>query len=199
MSLEENGSITNPADVTRLHMREYMAVQESVRRGSGVLTCYADCRVFWRWFAGEYGDCDECADPAACKFHSCSKSPMHGVRRPSPRKHKAKVVPVLTPEQPGLVLASVPGRAFRACRDRALIMLLVESGVRRTEAHALDVSDLNLTRRGGGTVHVRDGKNHSDRHSVVGPDAALALDRLLDRHPLNPHDGGEWDGPWNGP
>jgi integrase len=168
LALPENDAITDPEQVSRHHLREYMALQESVREGCGVLTTCADLHVFWRWYTGEYRDCEECADPSTYRFHSCGRSPMHGVRRPSPRKNKAKVVPVLSPSQLDDVLASVVGRSFYALRDRALIMVLVESGVRRTEAASLNVSDLDLTRRGGGTVHVRDGKNQ---------------------------DGSEWDGP----
>jgi Phage integrase family len=73
-------------------------------------------------------------------------------------------------------------------------MLLVASGIRRTEATDLNVSDVDLSKIGG-VIHVRDGKNHSDRHAVVEPEAALALERLLDRHPLNPRDDSERDGP----
>jgi integrase len=75
---------------------------------------------------------------------------------------------VLSPEQLADVLASVVGKGFLPVRDRALIMLLVESGVRRAEAADLNVSDLDLMRRGGGTVHVRCGKHGSDRHSEPG-------------------------------
>jgi hypothetical protein len=61
LTLPENGAIQDPADVTRSHLSVYMAIQEDTRTGSGPIVLYAALRVFWRWYAGEYRECDECA------------------------------------------------------------------------------------------------------------------------------------------
>lgn len=190
-----NGSITHPLDVTKKHLRDYISAQEKERQGngSGVLILYAQLRTFFRWVGGEYNGCDECADPQTFRFHGCSANAMYGVRRPSPKKNRSKTVPVLSPAEVEALLSAVSGRDARSVRDRALITLLIESGVRRAEALALDVSDVEFERTGA-VLHVRHGKNNNERWPVVGPETAAALSRWLRIHPLN--DGtADWDGP----
>jgi integrase/recombinase XerC len=181
----EGSPIADPAEITRTELREYISAMEAQREGVGVLNCFAELSVFFRWLAGENG-CDECAQPEVYPRHSCRLNALHGVRRPSGAKHRTKVVPILSADELAEILAALSGKSFLQVRDKALVLLLVQSGIRRAEAADLLVSDIDLSRRDGAIVHVRDGKNHSDRHAVVGPEAAVAIDKLLSRHPCNP-------------
>ena len=63
---------------------------------------------------------------------------------------------------------------LRVCgtRDRALVMTLIDSGLRRGEALALDWEDVDLHT---GAVHVRRGKGGKARVTYVGAKTKIAL------------------------
>jgi len=57
-------------------------------------------------------------------------------------------------------------------RDRAVLYLMLNSGLRISEVTALTIDDLDLVR---GRVHVRHGKGDKERYSLFGPTAADCL------------------------
>lgn len=61
-------------------------------------------------------------------------------------------------------------------RDRALILTLLDSGVRASELLALNVGDLDMTT---GALRVRQGKGRKDRTTFVGPRTRKAITRYL--------------------
>ena len=63
-------------------------------------------------------------------------------------------------------------------RDRAVLSLLYSTGLRRAEASALDLNDVDLTE---GLVHVRRGKGGKPRLVPLGESAAEDLRRYLTR------------------
>ena len=65
--------------------------------------------------------------------------------------------------------------ACRSPRDRALLLLLADSGVRRAEAAALRWRDVDLA---SGRLRVVEGKGRKDRMAVVGPATRAALREL---------------------
>jgi integrase/recombinase XerD len=79
---------------------------------------------------------------------------------------------VLTEEEARRLLKAPDPRTLVGLRDRGLLELLYSSGLRRAEATALDVTDIDLT---GGTVLVRSGKGGKDRFVPLGETAANAL------------------------
>ena len=68
---------------------------------------------------------------------------------------------VLTAEQ----LANVVDKGCQTPRDRALIYLLADTGLRRAEACALKWSRVDLK---GGLINVRNGKGGKDRSVMIG-------------------------------
>lgn len=107
------------------------------------------------------------------------RSPFAGIALPVPAKVR---VPVLAHGEVDALLAACAGTTFDALRDRAVLALLVTSGLRRSEAAALRVEDLaeDLT-----FVTVHQGKGRRDRLAPIAPVAAEALRRYLrrrDRH-----------------
>lgn len=85
-----------------------------------------------------------------------------------------KRLPVLTIDELRTILA-----ACHKSRDKALIMLMVDSGLRRAEVCALDWPDLDFS---NGLIRVRRGKGGKARSAVVGPAtrrALLAYRRML--------------------
>jgi site-specific recombinase XerD len=165
--------ITDPGDVIPRHVKEYLADQEDARDGSGVLNVYKALRMFFRHYAGTVRGCEECGDRDLYRSHSCPKTPIHGVRRPKPSEHKSREMHVMTEDEWTAVLkAAGDGRTLKSARDRAMLMLLADSGLRRAELQALSVSDVDLA---GQIVRVEHGKNDKKRLSVFSDDTVTAL------------------------
>ncbi|HEV2252045.1 MAG TPA: hypothetical protein VGS06_02510, partial [Streptosporangiaceae bacterium] len=76
--------ITDPAQVERRHVQQYMNEVEDTREGSGVLNVYKILRVFFRHFAGAVRGCEQCLDRETFRSHSRPLTPVHGVRKPKP-------------------------------------------------------------------------------------------------------------------
>jgi integrase/recombinase XerD len=72
--------------------------------------------------------------------------PARQVRPPAPPRRLPRAIPVADVER--LLAAASAGDGPRTLRDRALLELLYATGARISEATALDVDDLELTRRG---------------------------------------------------
>jgi integrase/recombinase XerC len=147
----------DPSSITREWMQRYLIEQRKSRKGNGYATLFEDLKQFWAWYADERG----------------TASPMKGIGRPRLVETK---VPVLSREQLNTVMAACSSRTLLASRDRALLMLMVDSGLRRTEVTQLDVEDVDLKRR---TIVVRHGKGDRPRVTTMGDTAAQALWRYL--------------------
>ena len=104
-------------------------------------------------------------------------SPMRTV--PMPKLKRPRPV-TFTPEEVGAILD-----AIHTLRDRALVLFLLDTGVRRAELVALDVGNVDLKR---GVVYVRDGKGGKDRITFLGVGSRRAVRRyLLDRDAPPPY------------
>src|SRR6516165_6534019 len=68
------------------------------------------------------------------------------------------------------------GADMRDKRDKAILVLLAETGLRSAELLALDVTDIDLD---GCVLHVRRGKGGKGRRVKFSPGAAAMLDRYL--------------------
>jgi integrase/recombinase XerD len=85
-----------------------------------------------------------------------------------------KPVPALTDDQIEKLLKVCGGKDWRSRRDRAIITILAECGLRRGELLALDAEDVNKTER---TILVRKAKGNKSRKVRFSDAAAVALDR----------------------
>ena len=98
------------------------------------------------------------------------KNPMRQVRMPRlPRE----VLPCLSRRDVSRLLAASTKTVFPA-RDRAILMLLVDTGVRASELCALVIEDV-----AGPRVLIRNGKGRKGRVVFMGPAASAALDSYL--------------------
>lgn len=97
-----------------------------------------------------------------------------------------KVLPcVPEDEEVRRLLAACPG-TFEGRRNRALIALLADSGLRISEALRLRIEDLQLPAQ---TIRVRSGKGQKDGTAYFGATAALHLSAWLQfRPPAQPQD-----------
>jgi len=143
----EAQGVASPEAVTARHVRQYLArLIDANKKDTTVHANARAIRTLLRfWHAENYM-------PTLIKFDM-------------PKLSK-KRLPVLTVEQLKQVL-SVCNK-----RDKALVMFMVDSGLRRAEVCALNWRDVDMT---SGLVIVRMGKGKKDRASAIGAKTRRAL------------------------
>jgi site-specific recombinase XerD len=99
-------------------------------------------------------------------------SPMLGLTMP---QIQAKPVPVLSDEELGALLRACAGRTFQCRRDEAFIRILLDCGVRVSEACGLTQGNLDVREESALVL----GKGNKLRPVYFGAKTALALDRYL--------------------
>jgi integrase/recombinase XerD len=156
--VEQHG-VTSPEQVTARYIREYLA--ELIGTGKQDTTVHDNARAIRTllrfWHAEGY-------IPAPVKFDM-------------PKLAK-KRLPVLTAEQLQTVLK------YCDVRDKAIILFMVDSGLRRAEVCALNWEDVDMQ---NGLVRVKRGKGQKDRSAVVSPTTRRALVKY--RRTLQEHNG----------
>lgn len=85
------------------------------------------------------------------------KSPFAKVKMPILEK---KILPALTDQEIGKLL-----QACTLTRDKALLLFLIDSGVRASECVKLNAGDVDIK---SGVVHVIQGKQQKDRSTFIG-------------------------------
>jgi site-specific recombinase XerD len=119
------GDGLDPGDVTDPWLARYMSEQYSRRKRGGPCSLYADLRAFWTWFSMEFG----------------TENPIAKIRRP---REVMTDVPVLTDEQLTALMAATSGADDESIRNRAEVLVLLDSGLRRMEVAALNCGDVDL-------------------------------------------------------
>ena len=117
---------------------------------------YRAIQQYFRWWSAEYD----------------LPNPMWGLKPPTVPE---KPVPVLSERQLQALLRTVKGKTFTQRRDAAILLLLMDAGLRRAEISALRLSDIDLDFR---EVTVT-GKGRRQRTVPFGHKTALAIDRYL--------------------
>ena len=118
---------------------------------------YRGLHAFFKWAVAE-------GDLAA--------SPMDGMKPP---QLPEQPIDVVRPEHLARLLKTCEGRDFPSRRDTAIILLLVDTGMRRAECVGMTLDDLDLDQR---IVWVL-GKGRRPRALPIGRKTAQALDRYL--------------------
>jgi site-specific recombinase XerD len=90
-----------------------------------------------------------------------------------------KIVQPYTAEEIGRLLACCDTRFYWGSRNRAMILVLLDTGVRRTELVSLDLADLDLH---GQRLRVLHGKGNKPRVVRFGARAGEAGEDYLERH-----------------
>lgn len=148
LSWLESQSVTSPEQVTGRLIRQYIA--ELSDRGKKDTTLHAHARairtlvIFWH---------TENYIPALIKFEM-------------PKLLK-KRLPVLSADELSKVIAACPNP-----RDKALILFMADSGLRRAETIALNWNDVDMA---SGLVTVKRGKGGKARSAVIGANTRRAI------------------------
>ncbi len=167
--LATNHPDVGPATLGRDHVRGWLAHVRETTSSSSARTWFSGVRHFCRFLAAE-GEADHDA--------------TQGVKTP---KAGEQTTPVLAPADIRALLDTCSGGDFTARRDAAIIMVLVDGGLRLAEVAGLKMASVDLQERML-FVEGKGSRRSGPRHRAVplGIKAARALDRYLRarrRHP----------------
>lgn len=146
------------AEVTPDLIRRWLLKLADRRGDGGVHASYRAIKAFLRWAWDEY------EIPA--------RNPISKVK--PPKLPQEILEPVSTDDVHALLSTCV--RGFLGDRDRAVLLCLLDSGLRAGEFCALDVADVDLS---SGRLVVRCGKGGKGRVTFLGATARRALNRYL--------------------
>jgi integrase/recombinase XerD len=146
-----------PREITKANVLAWLAAQHDHSTATVRLRLTA-IKLFSRWIA----DQDETDfDPDA----------ITAIRPP---KLEQTAVPDLSENEVLRILKTCDGRTLRDKRDKAILSLLAETGLRAAELLALDAADIDLD---DCSLRVRHGKGGNARRVQFSPVTAAAIDR----------------------
>jgi len=138
------------------HIRKWLIARQRTGVSPNTLhNAYRNPRAFWNWCLRE---------------GLTENNPFAKVEKP---KAPPKVKPALTPEEVEQILRACEGKHWRRLRDKALCLLLLDTGLRIHEAHRLTVEDAKQE------VLLIRGKGGKQRVVFLSAEVHLALKRYL--------------------
>jgi integrase/recombinase XerC len=141
----------------REHIQDFIADQLARWKPATAHNRYRGLHAFFKWAVAE-GD--------------LTASPMDGMKPP---QLPEQPVDVVRAEHLTRLLKACEGRDFTSRRDTAIVLVLVDTGMRRAECVSMTLDDVDLDQR---IVWVL-GKGRRPRALPVGRKTAQALDRYL--------------------
>lgn len=151
--------ITQANDVQPTHLRHFLVMLQNTGHTSGGQHAYFRAmRAFFRWLEFE----NEIESNPITYLSSPKVS--EELLEPAPLDHIRKMLSVCD------------RKTEIGCRDRAIIMTLLDTGMRASEMTALNVSDVDLAT---GSVLIRSGKGRKPRMVFLGAKSLRALIRYL--------------------
>jgi site-specific recombinase XerD len=155
--LQDTGRPATLDEVTRPAIREWLATLSEDHEPGTVKVRYRGLHRFCSWLLDE----DE-----------LDANPMSTL---SPPEMKMKPVPVLSDTELAALLKACAGKEFNDRRDEALVRVLLDCGVRISEACGLRVDQVDLDQG----MAIVTGKGSKVRPVYFGARTARALDRYL--------------------
>lgn len=141
-------------------LRDYLVwLEENGHNPGGVHAAYRVLKTFLRWYEAE-------AEPDNWK------NPITKIKAPKLAEDPLEPVEVADV----LKMAEVCDKSFLGLRDRAMLLFLLDTGVRAGELARMDQDDINLVT---GAVLVRVGKGRKSRTVFVGSDSRKAIRAYL--------------------
>jgi site-specific recombinase XerD len=166
--------ITYTERITPSHIRRFLVtLAEQGHNAGGVANIYGAVKAFINWYAVE-------AAPSGWQ------NPLQKVK--NPKRPEEPLDPLPIPHFRAMVAQCTP-RTFSGDRDRALLLVLLDTGLRKAELTDLTVGDLDMST---GAVLVRSGKGRKPRTVFIGINTRRALLAYF-RHRSKPgNDAGLW-------
>jgi site-specific recombinase XerD len=154
--LREQLNLTDLDAVQPHHIRKWLIARQQHGISNAQLhNDYRKPRTFWNWCIRE---------------ELTTNNPFAKVEKP---KLQPTLKPALTPHEVEQILQACEGKDWLRLRDKALILLLLDTGLRIHEAHKLTVADAQQE-----TVLIR-GKGGKQRVVFLSAEVRLAIKRYL--------------------
>ncbi|MCS6831293.1 MAG: tyrosine-type recombinase/integrase [bacterium] len=159
---EQQGVTTLDAVTAEVVNRYLLSVKERPTALHTVRKHYATLRGFWHW---------------ALKQALVDVDIFSRVEKP---KVDTKIKPALSMEQIERILRACDGKDWLRLRDRALVLVLLDTGARAQEVHRLTVADVYRD-----AIILR-GKGAKERVAFLSPETKVAVNRYLRACPYKP-------------
>jgi len=161
-----DGEPVNPAELTSLQIREYLAhLKEKNYEKTTVVRKLATIRSFYK---------------CLLRKGLVTGNPLTDI--PTPKVEK-KIPHFLGVDEVEKLLNAPQGNSFQSIRDRAILETLYSTGLRVSELTSLNVEDIDFT---GEVIKAR-GKGRRERMVPVGSFALQAIKRYVDLRAQVPH------------
>jgi len=173
--LSAHNTVVSVEKLTRAHLESFIEDQLSRHKPTTAAVRYRSLQQFFKWLLEE---------------GEISVSPMARMRPPAVPETP---VPVVPDEDLRKLLATCATTSFEDRRDLALLRVMIDTGIRLSEAAGMTLSDVDFET----DVIVVLGKGRRPRAVPFGPKTATALDRYVRvraRH-RRASDPGFWLGP----
>lgn len=153
--------IYRTAEVNPRALRSYLShLQEAGHNDGGISNLYRAVRAFLRW-------CDE-------EFSTSNLSAaIRKVHGPTPSTEPLDPIPL---EHVSAMVAQCTPRTFTGERDKALLLMLLDTGIRQQELTNLSIDDVKIE---DGSVLIRKGKGGKSRTVFIGLKARRAVINYL--------------------
>ena len=177
--LERQGLSTRIAEITKADLEEFLIAAKRGHSEHTLMSHFNTLRVFFNWLVGE---------------EELIHSPI--ARIPKPELHE-QPPDVLTADEIQRLLRTCGGKSFADRRDRAILLLLIDTGMRRQDVVQLTLDTID---REAQTVSIvskgrRARKPHYDKVAAAALDAYLrARLRYVTEHPRLASEHGLWLG-----
>jgi integrase/recombinase XerC len=146
------------------HSDIYRYLDQIRKRGVSISTRhrrYRETRAFFSW---------------CVRVGECKENPFD--RIPNVRQEQ-KVIQPFSVDEIQTLLNSCDDQTETGSRNRAIILLLLDTGIRASELNRLEIQDLDLTNH---RLHIRHGKGRKQRVASFGPSVASSLDHYIDAY-----------------
>lgn len=157
--LEKKNYAVEPRQAKAEHLDEFHGEIRESSSAANAAHHYRNLRVFFGWLATR-------------KEIKKRKNPFLETKPPAV---KDKITPLLEDEHHAALLLTCDDKGLQSLRDRAIILLFIDTGMRVSEMHSLRVDQIDLKSRQLVIV----GKGGKIRVVRYGNSAALALARYL--------------------
>lgn len=148
-SFLESQEVKYISQITPILIRDFLLLlEERGHNAGGIHSYFRSIKAFLRWYWDE-------VEPD-------SRNPINKVKAP-----KVPVEPIegISKENFESLLSACPKLAYHGERDRTILMMLLDTGVRATELCNLNLEDVNLM---DSSILVRQGKGRKPRYVFIG-------------------------------
>lgn len=172
--LADKGMPRAVANIRREHVEAFITDQLTRLRPASAANRYRSLQQFFRWLVDE-GELRE--------------SPMVRMKPPTVPETPP---PVISEDDLDRLVKVTRGSRFDERRDKALLLILLDTGIRLAEISGLRLEDVEIPRTGGRTTLRVVGKGSRPRIVALGSDAASALHWYMKVRGMHPAHGEPW-------